>query len=373
MELANPIRILKKDGPSECLMNRTEKEALIIRLHNEGKNWNYIMNKANVSPNTISKVLANNEESRAFALFEKNILPMQVKIELGIPPENVEKHYLAYQKLVNLVDLSTVYYGLGDRLPDFLDFYNSAKLCNISPDDMAFALNLAKNTESMKQESLNLHTSVQDTRNVSAQEAADLDEIRRQTCIAVDNLQKLKTELELVSSAVDKIKKTGDFQVFKDLIRDTVNSLSGEQYFLLEVAVISVMRKIQQEPTLIPLLQFPFPDKLDMTEHAEFHEFTLINLMSKVTKFMPTVLEEMIQMIGNKVFQEIPNLQTISDSNSRTLDQYNNEMTHMFQSEEQIILQPQEDIEVSKVVSIPEDEKNDKSTKISIEASLIFH
>ena len=88
---------------------------------------------------------------------------------------------------------------------------------------------------------------------------------------------------------------------------------------------------------------------------------------------MPTVLEEMTQMIGNKVLQEIPNLHTISDSNSRTLDQSDNEMTRMSRPEGQIILPPQEDFEVTKVVSIPEDEKNDKSTKIIIEAILMFH
>ena len=94
-------------------MNRKEKEDLVIRLHNEGKSWDRIQHKAKVSPNTISKVLANDEQSRAFALFEKKLSPMQVKIELGIPPENAEKHYLAYEKLVRLVDLSSVYYSLG--------------------------------------------------------------------------------------------------------------------------------------------------------------------------------------------------------------------------------------------------------------------
>jgi len=340
-------------------MNRKEKEHLIVRLHDEGETWDCIMDKAKVSPNTISKVLANIEESRAFALFEKNLLPMQVKIELGIPPENVEKHYLAYQKLVNLVDLSTVYYSLGDRLPDFLDFYNSAKLCNIRTDDMAFALNLAKNIESMKQESLNLHTSVQNTRNVGAQEAANLDEIRRQTCMAVNNLQRLKIELELISSAVEKIKKTSDFQVFEHLIRDTLNSLSVEKYFLVEVAVIAVMRKIQEEPTLIPLLQFPFPDKLDTTEHTEFHQFTLINLMSKVTKIMPTVLEELATLTGKKVLPQIQNLETPIYPNTGNADeQYDNETTLGLHSENHTELEVHaEASNVSEVEPSVQDEK----------------
>ena len=289
-------------------MNRKEKEDLIIRLNDEGKSWDYITHKAKVSPNTISKVLANEEESRAFALFEKKLSPMQVKIELGIPPENAEKHYLAYEKLVRLVDLSSVYYSLGDRVPDFLDFYNSAKLCNISPDNMDYALNLAKKIEFMKQECLNLQTKMQNTRNANAQETANLDENRRQTSIAVDNLQKMKTELTLVSLALDKIKKTSDFQVLEHLIRDIVNSLSGEQYFLAEVAVIAVMRKIQEDPTLIPLLQFPFPAKLDTTEHVEYHQFTLINLMSKVTKFIPTVLEELATLTAKKVLPKYKTL-----------------------------------------------------------------
>ena len=73
VELANPIRILKKDWDSEYLMYRKEKEVLIIRLHNEGKTWNYIMKKAKVSPNTIDKVLVNDEQSRAFALFVEKL------------------------------------------------------------------------------------------------------------------------------------------------------------------------------------------------------------------------------------------------------------------------------------------------------------
>ena len=48
-------------------------------------------------------------------------------------------------------------------------------------------------------------------------------------------------------------------------------------------------------------------------------------------------------------------------------------MTHMSRSEGQIILQSQEDFEVTKAVSIPRDEKIDKSAKISIEAILNFH
>ena len=75
---------------------------------------------------------------------------------------------------------------------------------------MAFALNIGL-IEFMKQEILNLQTNVQNTQK--AREAADLDENRRQSGIVVDNLQKLKTELMLVSSAVDKIKNTSDFQL----------------------------------------------------------------------------------------------------------------------------------------------------------------
>ena len=188
-----------------------------------------------------------------------------------------------------------------------------------------------------------------------------------------DNLQKLKTELVLVSSAVDKIKKASDFQVFEDLIRDIVNSLSGEQYFLAEIAVISVMRKIQEEPTLIPLLQFPFPDKLDTTEHTEFHEFTLINLMSKVTKFMPTVLKELVTLTGKKVLPQIQNLETLIYSNTGyAKEQYNNETTIDSHSESHTELEVHSEAsKVSEVESSVQDEKNEITSGYVMETYLV--
>jgi hypothetical protein len=106
-------------------------------------------------------------------------------------------------------------------------------------------------------------------------------------------------------------------------------------------------------------------------ENAEKHYLAYEKLVRLVD--LSTFLEEMTQMIGNKVLQEIPKLHTISNSNSRTIVQSDNEMTHMSRSEGQIILQPQEDFEVTKAVSIPRDEKIDKSSKISIEEILLFH
>ena len=56
-----------------------------------------------------------------------------VKIELGISTEDAERYYLAYMKLVSLVDLFPIYNELGDFLPEFVQFYKSAKSYNITP------------------------------------------------------------------------------------------------------------------------------------------------------------------------------------------------------------------------------------------------
>ena len=131
-------------------MNRKEKEDLIIRLDNEGKTWDIISHEAGVSFSTIKKVLDNYEETQAFELFGKGYSPNRVKIELGIPAKNADKHYLAFMKSARLVDLSYIYNELGDRLPDFVTFYKSAKSYNITPYNMDIALRLAANTSSPK-------------------------------------------------------------------------------------------------------------------------------------------------------------------------------------------------------------------------------
>ena len=70
------------------------------------------------------------------------------------------------------------------------------------------------------------------------------------------------------------------------------------------------MKLIQKDPTLIPLLQFPVPDINDNTPHTEFYRSVLIDLITKTTKLMPNVLDELATLTGKKIFSQLQNLET---------------------------------------------------------------
>ena len=88
----------------------------------------------NFPQKTIGKVLDDYEQSESFKLFETGYTPIQVRIELSIPPEKVERYFLAYRKLHDLADLSYVYDKLGEYLPGFLNFYGMAEAFHIQPE-----------------------------------------------------------------------------------------------------------------------------------------------------------------------------------------------------------------------------------------------
>ena len=342
-------------------MNRKEKEDLIIRLYNEGKTWDIISHEAGVSFGTIKKVLDNYEETQAFELFAKGYSPNSVKIELGIPAKSVEKHYLAFMKLVRLVDLSYIYNELGDLLPDFVTFYKSAKSYKITPHNMDVALRLATSTSILEQENIKAKASLDETKSVTAMETQKLIEIQgnisraqEENLILVQKRQAIQSEIELLNSVLDKIKNTPDNRKLKELIWEAVNSISSEQYFAYKVSIIAIMKLIQKDPTLIPLFQFPVPDINDMTPHTEFYQSMLIELITKTTKLMPYVLEELATLTGKKILPQLQNLETLYP-NSESPDQHDNETTLGYQSERHTELKVHP--EVSEVVSSVQDEK----------------
>lgn len=338
---------------------RTEKEDIIIKLRNKGKTYAQIVHKAKVSHTTVKKTLAEYEQSQAFELFDKGYLPTDVKIQLGLPSENVEKHFLAYRRLTDLVDLANICKVLGGSLPDFLDFYGSAKSYNITPHNMNNALNLAKNIEYLKEQVSKTQVHLQDTNNVKAQEAANLTEIQRQSKIAADMLSATKDELQLIKSVLDKIKISGEYLMIRDAIFEAVNSLSSERFYLM-AAVRTVMKKIQKDPAIIPLLQFPFPQDLDMTAHTYYHDYTLTKIIGEVTKLMPEVIEEMTAVLTSGILVFMQNYGISNVSNS-TISQAGVITSLVPLSRTEVPIQPQDLVEVAKPVPTKQERGPEKA------------
>ena len=236
-------------------MNRKEKEDLIIRYYNESKTWDQMSRAANVSFSTIKKVLDIYEETQAFELFAKGYSTDRVKVELGIPAKNVEKHYLAFMKSTRLVDLFYIYGELGNLLPDFVTFYKSAKSYNITPYNMDASLRLAANTSYLQQENIKAKASLEQTKSILAMETQkligiqiDISRAQESNLVLAQKTQAIQKEIDLRNSSLAKIKNSPDYRKLNELIREAVNSVNSEQYFALQVSIIAIMRLIQKDP-----------------------------------------------------------------------------------------------------------------------------
>ena len=127
---------------------------------------------------------------------------------------------------------------------------------------------------------------------------------------------------------MDKIKNSPDYQTLKELIREAVNSITSEQLLSLQVCLIAIMKLIQKDPTLIPLIQFPVPGDNDISPQTMFYQSVLVQLITKTTKLMPSVLDEPATLTGKKVVPQFPNLDASIYSNTgNATEQYNNETT----------------------------------------------
>jgi hypothetical protein len=327
---------------------RTIKEDWVITLRKEGNTWDEIAHKAKTSPKTISKVLDDYEQSEAFKLFDRGYTPMQVRIELSMPPEKVERHFLAYRKLHDLADLSYVYDKLGAYLPEFLNFYGMAEGFHIQPENMREALDLARDIENLKLQAGNIRASIYKTRTISAQEAANLAEIRRQVRITADNLLGLKNEISCLEIVLDKIKSSSDYGALEQMIGKANNSLSSERNLTLRIAIIAVMKTIQEDPSMIPLFQFPVPPKKDMTYHTSYYQHILVKLISTSAKFMPKVIDELSKLIENNILLESHKIDV--KQNKRFVDRNEIEVKRENQTEPQTNILPKPNVDVTKSV-----------------------
>src|SRR6185369_880878 len=174
------------------------------------------------------------------------------------------------------------------------------------------SLRLAANTSYLQQENIKAKASLEQTKSILAMETQkligiqiDISRAQESNLVLAQKTQAIQKEIDLRNSSLAKIKNSPDYRKLNELIREAVNSVNSEQYFALQVSIIAIMRLIQKDPTLIPLLQFPVPDINDSTPHTEFYRSVLVDIITKTTKLMPYVLEELATLTGKKVLPQI--------------------------------------------------------------------
>ncbi|HEX7818706.1 MAG TPA: hypothetical protein VF419_04960 [Nitrososphaeraceae archaeon] len=126
----------------QVVLNKQEKEKLVIRLYKEGKTIRQIAHEVHISFTDIGKIIRkingqnNNDsidlkdksiETRAIYLFSIGKTPLEIAIELNLPASEVHDLQEEFWALNQLHDLAFVYGEIKNFLPSFLKLFHSLK------------------------------------------------------------------------------------------------------------------------------------------------------------------------------------------------------------------------------------------------------
>jgi hypothetical protein len=140
------------------VLNKHEKERLVIKMHLDGRTMRDIASSAHLSFGDIKKIIEridgdNNSDinlsnksktTRAMFLFKSGKKPIDVAIELDIPSTEIEDILQEYWVLNQLDDLALAYYEIRQHFDLFLElFYALKKNRSINQKDIGNLLRYA--------------------------------------------------------------------------------------------------------------------------------------------------------------------------------------------------------------------------------------
>jgi transposase len=127
------------------ILNRREKEQLVIKLHQEGKTIREIASAAHLSFGVIGTIIRRSDghdkdsdietkdlknkskDTQALFLFSKGKKPIEVAIELNLSASEVQNLLEEFWALNELHELAFVYNEIKTFLPSFLKLFHCLK------------------------------------------------------------------------------------------------------------------------------------------------------------------------------------------------------------------------------------------------------
>jgi hypothetical protein len=127
----------------QVVLNRREKEQLVIKLHHEGKTIRTIASTAHLSFSDIGSIVrkidgqdndaeikdlkCKTKDTQAFWLFSHGKKPIDVAIELDLPASEVQNMLEEFWALIEVHELTFVYHEIKTFLPSFLKLFHCLK------------------------------------------------------------------------------------------------------------------------------------------------------------------------------------------------------------------------------------------------------
>jgi transposase len=183
------------------MLTKAEKEALIIRLLREGKNYKEITKQAHASCTQISLIRKKiegedsepNVRTKSYQMFEEKKQPIDVAIELQIDNFETLKYYREYLQLKRENKILEIRDELGDDFIQFVNLYKEMKSKNYSLDEMKEGLRIGRKTEEALTYLAIIETDKERSLEAVRKLNRELSELHKKISVAEHELERLES------------------------------------------------------------------------------------------------------------------------------------------------------------------------------------
>jgi hypothetical protein len=241
------------------MLTRQEKERLVIDLYNQGKTIREISKEVRISFRDIGAILRKesgeeqnerqslSSSTRAYLLFSEGKAPIEVAIELDLGEFETTKYYEEYLNLKQMHELRMVYEEIGPDVMHFLELYKLSKDAHMKPEHVVNLLQMSNALPLLEQKYRKLRKEI-DHLEFQKQKSIDLgNHVEVLTKVSekykkeIKNLQKEKIRLEILMN-------NGQYEKVRQIAEKEVNNSLAKRRDLLNLAVVSVLESIRQDP-----------------------------------------------------------------------------------------------------------------------------
>jgi hypothetical protein len=257
------------------VLNKQEKEKLVLDLYNSGKTYRQIAKEARISPRDIGLILNKSStegerkhsisiSSHAYSLFSIGKTTINVAIALNLREPEVTALYMEYWKLRQLNSLIQIYAEFKDDIWPIVSLHRSMKAAGIGIPYVLKLLRVAnedlpaleKRCEDLRTEINSLEEQVQNSRTILRElnnqitEASNTAEFYRTSCRQEQmKLEGLRQERTKEEALVKNFQDTNEQHVkIRSIAEEKVQDTLSKSKVLLKYALLSLVQSMKKDP-----------------------------------------------------------------------------------------------------------------------------
>jgi hypothetical protein len=350
------------------ILNRQEREKLVLDLYNQGKTIREIAKEVRMSFRDIgvilNKVVEEKTEgskeqelqqlslsSQAYKLFFDRKTPLEVAIELNLRESEATKFYKEYWKLKQLHNLNMVYEELGGDIEPFLRLYRLSKAKGIGVKQVVNLLTIANDDlPAIEERFKRLRNDMSMLQFQKRIDERSLDQLNNQIATTTKLLNSFRiyckrerreignlyNEKAGIENIVTHFKNNNEeYLKIKQESYEEVKSVLTDSKLILKFATLSVIESLRSNPELCNFIMYDNSNNTTISYGSNY-----LSLMSggqqqqSFNNSYTTLILEEAEKLYNKLTTELTNrvigattsirTSSLSTSNSQKLTYKNN-------------------------------------------------